>query len=98
MMKQHFNMLWDLIWPIHQVEDQKHYQNYHQSDCPKMTDPQEGFREEDSLEEEDSLKEESLEEAEDTQEEEAHQEQDPLEKVVEDPHQFKYCNHKQENW
>src|SRR6266702_466576 len=97
MMKQHFNMLQDLTGPTHLAKDQKCYQNYHQSDYLKMTDLQGDSQGEDTLEEEDSQEEESPAEEEDTQEE-AHQEQDPLEEEDGDPHQFKYCNHNQENW
>jgi len=50
MMKQHCNVLQDLIWQIHLVVDQKCYQNSCQSNYPKMIDLEEDFQEEDTPE------------------------------------------------
>ncbi len=47
-------MLQDLTELTHQVGDPNYYQNYHQSDCHKMTDQVGDSPEEDSLAEEDS--------------------------------------------
>ncbi|SRR6266702_782089 len=97
MMKQPYDKPKSLTDLTHQVEDQKDYPNYHQSDYPKnLTDPQEDSQEEDSLEAEDSLEGEYQEEEEDIPEE-AHQEQDHQ---VEDgdPCLSQCPNRKEESW
>jgi len=78
------------------VDNQRGYPNYHQSDYPKMTDPQEDFQGEDSQEAEDFQVEEYQEEEEDTPEEEDRLEPDHQEEVG-DPHPSKYLSHKQES-
>ncbi len=53
-MKRHYNVPQDPIEQIPLVEDRNCYPSYHQSNSCKMTDPEEGFQEEDYPEEEDS--------------------------------------------
>src|SRR6266702_824546 len=54
MIKQCYNALLDQTELTHPAEDQKCYQNYHQSDYCKTTDLEEGSQVEDSQEKEDS--------------------------------------------